>query len=116
MATVDIVLIGVARSGAMSDDCVVSTPPKELYGERVVRFAGDTTWRKAIEWPEKPFNGSVVAVAIAGYQGEDDGGFVYWLYEDGTVDDSYRVTLAEAIEVASDEGDRLGWIEIPPGA
>ena len=83
----------------------------------VVKFAGDVTWPEATPWPDKPFDrlweGSVVAVAITGYQKEEDGGFVYLLYEDGTVDDSYCMTLDDAIATAEEEGDRLGWIELP---
>ena len=78
-----------------------------------MKFAGDPTWPVATDWPDTPFQGSVVAVAIAGYE-EDHGGFVYRLYDDGTVDDSYRMTLDEAIEVAAKDGDRLGWIDLPP--
>lgn len=33
--------------------------------------------------------------------------------EDGTVADSYDLTLDESIEWASDEGNRLGWVELP---
>ncbi len=61
---------------------------------RVVKFAGDVTWPVATPWPDKPFDrlweGSVVAVAITGFQGEEAGGLVCFLYEDGTVDDTYQ--------------------------
>ncbi len=80
----------------------------------VVRFAGDVTWPVVTPWPPGiPFEGSVVAVAILGFQGEWAGGLVCFLYEDGTVDDTYQLTLDEAIAVAEEEGDRLGWVELP---
>ncbi len=96
----------------------MSAPPRELYGRRVVKFAGDVTWPVVTPWPWSdplftPFEGSVVAVAIIGVEDPQAGGLVNWLYEDGTVDDSYALTLDDAIGMAEEEGDRLGWVELP---
>ena len=92
----------------------MTSPLRDLYSARVVRFAGDPTWPEAPDdaVPDTSFEGSVVALAIA-RSADRQGYFTFWLYEDGSVADSYDVSLDDAIEAAADEGDRLGWVDVP---
>jgi len=82
------------------------TPPRDLYGARVVRFAGDPTWPEAPDdvVPDTSFEGSVVALAIA-KSDDQQGYFTFWLYEDGTVAVGVRLFVrvdfgAQAIQMA----------------
>jgi hypothetical protein len=93
----------------------MALPPREIGGARVLRFAGDAGWPEVDESPaDLGFVEPVTALAIVQYEGEP-AYFVFWLHSNGTVADSWHETLDDAIEATAEDGEKLGWVEMPSG-
>jgi hypothetical protein len=94
----------------------VTSAPSGIYGQRVLRYAGDPTaaWDGEVE-RDLRFSGSVVAVAIC-----DDtssaGIRTYYLYERRGAADEWYETLDQALEgfAADDEVKGLSWVDVAP--
>lgn len=95
----------------------MSTPPREIRGARVIRYAGDPSWHE-LNPEELPEDGSlgttVVALAVVDYGYDpDDDHYILRLHVEGWASDDQPGDRATAIRAFNDEVNELGLVEIP---
>ena len=98
----------------------MSTPPREIRGARVIRYAGDPRWheRDTDKRPEVSVGTDVVALAVVDYggsfRGNDPDGdhYILRLHVEGWASDDERGDRANAIEFFDEEVEELGLDEV----
>jgi hypothetical protein len=96
----------------------MSTPPREIRGARVIRYAGDPSWSEP--WHEQREVGdvsvgtTVVALAVVDYGFDPyDDHYILRLHVEGWASDDNPGDRASAIDAFNEEISELGLAEIP---
>ena len=89
----------------------MTSPPRELYGQRLLRYAGEPS----ADWDAEPvgegFAGAIIAAALCDDTGSSGGCFVYYLYENCAVADEWYESFEDALEsgLTADSERHLTW-------
>ena len=91
----------------------MTSPPRDVHGTKVLRYAGDPS----ADWDADPvgegFGGAIIAAALCDDTDASGGCFVYYLYENGAVADGWYESFGDAFEWGlSDRAERhLTWLD-----
>lgn len=94
----------------------MTSPPREVYGTRVLRYAGEPAdWEANAENVlEEGFRGAIIAAALCDDTEASGGYFVYYLYENGAVADEWYESFDDALEwgLTAEYERHLTWVEV----